>query len=926
MAVDRAKISATLLGLQKEDPTVVRFYLKRSSAATGDEYWLFGTHAEEYAKEAHGNINKLKPFGSKKNAKKGLKVSTDTKLTEICSSILLTKALCCEIYEWESNKRKLVMMKSGTPGNLKDFDEILGYTEEPWAMTIWAEKRRTDAKYQIGIAVVSTALKTIKFAQFLDESTTFKTLENAMNATRPSEVVTYKDPKQKEANKKIAVICQKSNVARTTPVDKKWFREDRIQTKTNIKQLVGQSRMNQVLKTLDESPLAMQCIGCAMNKFGLLEHVEFGEKYKIEQLKNNFMRLDAGAMSALLCFEKNKINLAPKKPAERQKSLFGLLDHCSTQMGRRMLADWLKQPSIDMKEIQQRLDMVQILVDNPEIREDLKKLHLSCMVDAEKIFQRVKEKYNKDEAAEFKDLYNLAMFAGQLPGILEALKEYNGRHQSSLEPLRKQISKAWKRLCGTGEGKGYWNLIDFVFDQAYWHATRKFRINAERDAEMLKAFNLREDMMKQLKELAEDYTSIIQSSKGKKTKNKKVSVAERGTGKRAKLLLKFNGKSGELKLKTKIFIENEVDKSCNFTTAPFRQLAERYNAANSAYWGHHDRIMKEITRLSIGYAGAFELAPPAIARLDLFVSLAHVAATATEDYVRPRIVDGTGSERSLILKGARHPLLEMIEDNFIKNDVEMKTGASNYQIITGPNMGGKSTYITMIGIIALMAQLGSFVPCDQAQIPIFDSILCRVGAGDQQLKGISTFMAEMMETTAIVNESSPKSLVIIDELGRGTSTSEGLGIAKAISEHMSQKETFCLFATHFHELTALEADTTGVQNKHVDVHVEGNKLKMCYRVKNGACNKSFGIHVARMAKFPQSVIDVAQTQVEELESRGTIGSDKGKIMKFWNNFMAIGKMPTSTEEEASAQDNALNALHQQFDKDPMLKALINVAG
>ncbi len=226
---------------------------------------------------------------------------------------------------------------------------------------------------------------------------------------------------------------------------------------------------------------------------------------------------------------------------------------------------------------------------------------------------------------------------------------------------------------------------------------------------------------------------------------------------------------------------------------------------------------------------------------------------STNEFVRPEI-DASGETLELLT--SRHVLVEELSEKaFICNDIVMKKKDSRFHLITGPNMGGKSTFIRQAALISLMNQIGMFVPCSKATLPVFDAIMCRVGASDLQLRGLSTFMAEMLEASCILKTATQNTLVLVDELGRGTSTFDGFGLAWSIASYLLNKtKCFTLFATHFQELAALADESEGCKNKFVSARASEGKLTFLYEVKDGFVDQSYGVHVAKMANFPDQVV------------------------------------------------------------------------
>jgi DNA mismatch repair protein MSH2 len=302
-----------------------------------------------------------------------------------------------------------------------------------------------------------------------------------------------------------------------------------------------------------------------------------------------------------------------------------------------------------------------------------------------------------------------------------------------------------------------------------------------------------------------------------------------------------------------------------FTVPALKRIADRTKIVTAQYAKVQQVVVAKVIETARTFVGLIEAAAALVAELDVFASFATAAALAPVEYVRPKIHPmGTGI---LKITAGRHPCVELMDGvEFIANDCFLDRNATNFQIITGPNMGGKSTYIRGVGCIQVMAQVGSFVPCGEAEVSVADVLLARVGAGDAVQKGVSTFMAEMLEAAVILQTATENSLIIIDELGRGTSTFDGFGLAWAISEYIvSKTKASTLFATHFFELTNMSSQHPTVANRHVTAFTEENQVVMLHSVADGPCSESFGIHVAKMAQFPNAVIEGAKRKVIELE-------------------------------------------------------------
>jgi len=304
-----------------------------------------------------------------------------------------------------------------------------------------------------------------------------------------------------------------------------------------------------------------------------------------------------------------------------------------------------------------------------------------------------------------------------------------------------------------------------------------------------------------------------------------------------------------------------------FTTPELKEYERKVLEAEERIQERERTLFEELRTAVAGEAQRIRATAAAIAELDVLGSLALVAAEC--DYVRPQF----NSQGAIQIVGGRHPVVERLMetesgDRFIPNNVYLNNTDNLLAVITGPNMGGKSTYLRQVALICILAQIGSFVPAGNATLPILDRIFTRIGASDNLALGRSTFMVEMTETAQILNSATPDSLILLDEVGRGTSTFDGLSIAWAVVEYIhARTRAKTLFATHYHELTELAELLTGVVNLHVSVKESGDGILFLRKVEPGRADRSYGIEVARLAGLPQDVVDRARSVLKRHEER-----------------------------------------------------------
>jgi len=520
----------------------------------------------------------------------------------------------------------------------------------------------------------------------------------------------------------------------------------------------------------------------------------------------------------------------------KESTLLHVLDRTRTGMGGRLLRRRLLAPSIDAAEIEGRLDAVQELCGTPILRADLSK-HLESILDLERLLAKISL-----SSAGPRDLLALARSLAVIPSL-------------SVLPVKAELLLDIQRRL---------DPIPEVRDRVLSAIAEEPPANLSDGGTIRSGFDAALDELRDISQNSRTY--LVQIEQRERTR----------TG-IASLKIRFNNVFGyyieisksNLHLAPADYQRKQTLVNAErFTTPELKELEVKILGAEERSLAIERDLFEQLRLLASSHAAQIKATAAAVAEMDVAVALAEVAAESR--YVRPRFSE-SGEMRVV---AGRHPVIEKLAaqdaQRFIPNDLYFHPDTEFIGVITGPNMGGKSTYLRQAALLAILAQMGSFIPADSALMPLVDRVFTRIGAADNLARGRSTFMVEMTETAVILNTATARSLIVLDEIGRGTSTYDGLALAWAVVEHIHRNiRAKTLFATHYHELTELAGQLDGVRNLHVSVKEAGDQILFLRRVEPGAADRSYGIEVARLAALPMSVIERAREILKHHESAVT---------------------------------------------------------
>lgn len=733
------------------------------------------------------------------------------------------KVAICEQMEDPKQAKGIVkreVIRVVTPGTVIE-SNLLDEKKNNYIMSVYK------SGIYFGIAVCDVSTGDFRATQ-IKETNNFSAALDEISRYSPAEIVV--NNLMYDTTEEIAKIRERFQIYISKQEDNKFS--------NNVEELTSKYNVVDESENKIEINDKTLCI-CAIN--GLLTYILETQKTNLDHINkiilyNNtkYMCLDINARRNLELTEK-------LRDKSKKGTLLWVLDKTSTSMGGRRLRRWINDPLLDIEKINKRLNSVKELKDNPILRGDIADL-LKKVYDIERLVGKIS--YGNANA---RDLISLKNSVKQLP---ELKKIMSNTESTLLKELYNELDIL----------EDIYNIIDVAI-------VEEPPISVKEGGIIKKGYNEEIDKLKMATTDGKNWLIQLEANEREKTGIKGLKVG-------------FNKVFGYYIEVTKSNISLVPDRYIRKQTLTNgeRYVTEELKKLENELLGAEEKVINleynafcEIREIIEKQLLRIQRTADIVATLDVLNSFAIVAEDM--NYCMP-IVDNSGI---IDIKGGRHPVIEKIlpSGEFVDNDTYLDKEDNRFSIITGPNMAGKSTYMRQVALITLMAQCGSFVPATFARLGVVDKIFTRIGASDDLSMGQSTFMVEMMEVATILKEATQNSLVILDEIGRGTSTYDGLSIAWAVAEYMSDKEKCgakTLFATHYHELIGLEQKIQGVKNYSIAVKEKGEDIIFLRKIVAGGTDESYGVHVAKLAGVPQTVTKRSNEILRTLERKSILGS------------------------------------------------------
>ena len=749
------------------------------------------------------------------------------------------KVAICEQMEDPKEAKGMVkreVIRVVTPGTVIE-SNLLEEKKNNYIMSIY----KTGIYYGIAICDVSTG---DFYATEIKENNNFSKLLDEISRYTPSEIIV--NTMMFESKSDISKIKDRFNVYVSLEKDENFV--DETELLFNMYNVLDEN--GNKIKKEDENSLSIPAINALLTYLTEtqktnLDHINTIKIYSITK----YMALDINARRNLELTEK-------MRDKSKKGTLLWVLDKTSTSMGGRLLRRWINDPLIDVKQINKRLDSVKELKNSLILRGDITE-SLKKVYDIERLAGKIA--YGN---ANGRDLISLKNSVAQLPEIKQILAKAES-------PLLKDLYDELDTL------QDIYELIEnSIVEEPPISVKEGGIIKLGYDEEI--------DTLKKATTEGKTWIVNLEAKEREETGIKGLKV---GFNKVFGYFIEVT--KSNLSMVPDRYIRKQTLTNCErYVTEELKNLENQILGAEEKVINLEYKAFTEIREKIEHQIQRIQKTSAIVATLDVLVSFATVAEDM--NYVKPE-VDESGI---IDIKDGRHPVIEKMcsAGEFVPNDTYLDKNDNRLAIITGPNMAGKSTYMRQVALITLMAQIGSYVPASSAKIGVVDKIFTRVGASDDLSMGQSTFMVEMMEVATILKEATANSLVILDEIGRGTSTYDGLSIAWAVAEYIADK-TECgaktLFATHYHELTELEEKVEGVKNYSIAVKEKGEDIVFLRKIVNGGTDESYGVHVARLAGVPTNVTKKANEILKGLERKNILNN---KVVEKENKKVVAGQV------------------------------------